>query len=368
MKTILIVGSLPSSLINFRGELIRKLSKKNNVICIASQASPQEKKSIESLGCKYLDVQNQRNRMNPLEDIKYLFKLCKVLKNINPDVTVAYTIKPVIWVGISSRIIGNNSFFPMITGLGYAFQKGGFLKKLLNMLVIFLYKIALKKCRKVFFQNVDNMNLFINTNLIERQKCVLVNGSGVDLNRFKYTEISNHCDFLMIARLLIDKGVKEYAEAAKIVKKFYPQTNFTLIGPEDMSPNSFPIEEINRFVDEGRINYLGPKKDVLPFIQKCSVFVLPSYHEGMPRTSLEAMSVGRPILTTDVPGCRETVNPGVNGWLVNKGSVNELAEKMIWFIENPKKIKIFGKESYLIAKEKFDVEKVNKYIINTLNI
>mgnify|MGYP002879628692 CR=1 FL=1 len=219
----------------------------------------------------------------------------------------------------------------------------------------------------VIFQNQDDIKDLQDMKVLSKAKeAALVNGSGVDTEFFAVEPLPEKLSFLMLARFVKSKGIIEYAEAAKIVKKVYPQTNFILIGPEDMSPNSFPIEEINRFVDEGRINYLGPKKDVLPFIQKCSVFVLPSYHEGMPRTVIEAMAIGRPIITTDTAGCQETVSNGINGWLVPVKNIDALVEKMFWFIENSDKLIAMGVESRHLAEKKFDVNHINADIMRVI--
>ena len=202
--------------------------------------------------------------------------------------------------------------------------------------------------------------------MVSKSQSALVNGSGVNLNHYKFSEINSEKHFLIIARLLGDKGIREFVKAARIVKKNYQDAIFEILGPEDPSPNRIPIHEINKWVKDGDIIYSGSTSDVRPYIKRCSVFVLPSYHEGMPRTVLEAMAIGRPILTTDVPGCRDTVINGENGWLIKKSDELELANRMIWFIENPEEAKQMGKKSYDIACDKFDVKKVNKNLFDII--
>ena len=191
----------------------------------------------------------------------------------------------------------------------------------------------------------------------------------VNLIHFKQkSTFPEGCVFLTLGRLLGDKGFREYATAAALVKKRYPDVVFKLVGPNDPSPDSIPVNEVQSWHEKGWIEYCGATNDVRPFLEECSVFVLASYHEGMPRTVLEAMSVGRPILTTDVPGCRETVDPGENGFLVPKADAEALAERMIWFIENSDKWKTMGIKSREIAEERFDVRKVNDKLISILGL
>ncbi|MEH0760286.1 glycosyltransferase family 4 protein [Vibrio sp. 16] len=369
MHKIVLIGALPSSISNFRGELVKSVVKGNsNVIGLASNATADEKVKIECLGIKYVDYPVSRNGLNPLEDFNTLSFLRKFFKKEEPDVILAYTIKPIIWGGLASKFAKVPSFYAMITGLGYAFQKGGVAKNLLNTLVKFLYRSALKKSKGVIFQNRDNMQVFIEEGIVPQEKCFLVNGSGVDLSYYQVSPLPLKPRFLLIARLLGDKGIREYVKAAEIVKQQYPETVFELVGPEDPSPDSIKLGEVKKWVSSGAIEYCGATTDVRPFIENCSIYVLPSYHEGMPRTVLEAMAMGRPILTTDVPGCRETVVNGENGWLVEKANVEQLAERMVWFIENQNQWSLMGKKSHTMANEKFDVHKVNAEILKIMGL
>ncbi|MEZ9291416.1 glycosyltransferase family 4 protein [Vibrio lentus] len=367
-KNVYVIGALPSSLFNFRGELIKALTKFNNVICMASNAVHSEISVINSLGAQYVDYPVQRNGMNPIKDVKTFLFFMKTFKRQQSSVVLAYTIKPIIWGGLAARVCRVDSFYAMVTGLGYAFQQGGIAKSLLNNLVKILYRMALKNASGVIFQNKDNMQLFIDQGIIPREKCYTVNGSGIDLSHFELEPLPSEPRFLLVARLLGDKGIREYCKAARIVKIKHPEVEFELIGPEDPSPDGISIKEVNQWVEEGVISYGGATNDVRPYLKRCSTFVLPSYHEGLPRTVLEAMSMGRPILTTDVPGCRETVIAGVNGWLVEKANVEDLAERMIWFIEHPDDWLKMGNLSHQMAYDKFDVHKVNTDILNVMEL
>lgn len=366
---IAIIGALPASLFNFRGELLIELSKNySSVYSLASGADKKEIEVIESLYTTYYDYPVSRNGLNPVLDVITLFSLCRFNLKKKPNVVLSYTIKPIIWGGLAARFTNVESFYAMITGLGYAFQKGGLAKNLLNTLVKFLYRSALKKSKGVIFQNRDNMQVFIDEGIVPKEKCFLVNGSGVDLSHYNLSPLPSTPHFLLIARLLGDKGIREYAQAAKLVKQKYPEAVFELVGPEDPSPDSIKLDEVHQWTESGAIKYSGATTDVRPFIENCAIYVLPSYHEGMPRTVLEAMAMGRPILTTDVPGCRETVIDGENGWLVEKANAEQLAEKMIWFIENQDKWQEMGKSSHDMAYEKFDVHKVNAEILKIMGL
>lgn len=366
---VFVIGGLPQSLVNFRGELIRALQRSVTMVtAMASEASAEQKDEICDFAQQYIDYPVARNSLNPLQDCKTLCLLFSIFRKNKPDVILAYTIKPVIWGGIAARFAKVPSFYAMITGLGYAFQKGSLAKNLLNSLVKFLYRAALKKSKGVIFQNRDNMQVFIDERIVPQEKCFLVNGSGVDLSHYQVFPLPKKPHFLLIARLLGDKGIREYAKAAEIVKQQYPEAIFELVGPEDPSPDGIKLEEVNGWVSSGAIEYSGATTDVRPFIENCSIYVLPSYHEGMPRTVLEAMAMGRPILTTDVPGCRETAVNGENGWLVEKANVEQLAERMIWFIENQEQWSLMGNKSHTMANEKFDVHKVNAEILKIMGL
>jgi glycosyltransferase involved in cell wall biosynthesis len=366
---IIVIGALPSSLVNFRGELIKELSSSgHNVLAMANSASTSEVTSVERLSAKYIDYSVERNGLNPIKDVRTIFELIRTFKREKPDLILAYTIKPIIWGGLAARLSGMKKFYALVTGLGFAFQKGSILKNTLMKIVKALYQISLKNAKGVIFQNNDNRQIFIENKLVDSNRCSLVNGSGVDVSHFEKSMLSGENNFLLIARLLGDKGIHEYVKAAGIVKIKYPNAIFNLVGPEDPSPDGISLNEVTSWHENGVINYHGGTEDVRPYIEQSNIFVLPSYHEGMPRTVLEAMAMGRPILTTNVPGCKETVVNGENGWLVEKANVEQLADKMIWFIENQGEWQRMGDISHQMAIEKFDVHKVNKELLKIMGL
>lgn len=367
---IIIIGAYPNSIIGFRGPLIRSfVAAGHEVVVMTAAASEDVVAQVTALGATFRPYTVQRNGLNPMTDIKTLLAIKRALTELAPDHVLAYTIKPIIWGGIAARIIGFSGFNAMITGLGYAFEKGSFARNSVNYLVKHLYKFSLANAKNVIFQNMDNRKLFIDLGLVKADKCYRVFGSGVDIDEYQQQLLpTGNITFLLIARLLGDKGVREFAKAAQIVNQRYPEAKFQLLGPYDSSPDKISAIEVEQWQANGQIEYLGETDNVIPFIQACHVYTLPSYHEGLPRTVLEAMSIGRPILTTDASGCRDTVINGENGWLVPPRNVEELAKRMIWFIENPEQWQSMANSSRKMVQDKFNVHRVNKAISDIMGL
>ena len=367
MKKIIIVTALSDSLINFRGDLIQSMKDKfYKVITISPGPSMEYAKVFQEKKILNIPINFKKNRINVFQDLFSLIRLFKIFKQESPEIILSYTIKPVIWSGLVAKFC-KIDFYALITGLGYSFHGKSFKRKLLKKLVIFLYKIALKNSKAVIFQNNDNLNFFVKEGIVPRSKTHLVNGSGVDIEKFNVVSFpKNDVHFLCISRLLSEKGLREYAAAAQIVKKKFPNAIFNLVGPKDTSFDSISLDEVNSW--SNYIDYKGSTMDVRPHIKAAHVYVLPSYHEGLPRSSLEAMSMGRPILTTDATGCKETVINNVNGFKVPIRSVDMLAEKMIWFIENSNQIELMGIESRNIVLNKFNVHMVNIKMLEILDL
>lgn len=370
MAHVVLIGALPESLTNFRGDLISALiSAGHRVTAMAAPADPDQIKAIESLGASFRPFPIYRNGLNPWRDVQTLLNLRSAIRELKPDVVLAYTIKPIVWGGYALSGINGVRFFAMIEGAGYAFQPGGIRRRILTHLVMFLYRTALRKAEQVVFLNKDNESSFLQLGIVGRSQSIIVNGTGIDLQHFAAEEFSSgSIVFLTISRLLGEKGLREYAQAARLVKQRYPDAVFRLLGPPDPSPDGVPLEEVQGWHSEGAVEYLGAAHDVRPFIADCHVYVLASYHEGMPRTVLEALAMGRPILTTDVPGCRETVLPGENGYLVPKANAEALAERMIWFIEHRDQWQRMGQASRRIAEERFDVHRVNADMLRIMDL
>ena len=378
MKFLMISSFLPSVL-NFRGKLLETIAAKGYEIHVMApdiKRFPEEVARLRALGYQVHRIPMHRTEANPVYDLRTIFMLYKMIIKIKPDAMLAYTIKPVIYGVLAGWLANVPKRFALITGLGYAFQNAEVGKRsVFQKMVHGLYAAALKYAHKVFFQNPDDLKLFQEMQLLDCDKpTVVVNGSGVSVQDFEVVPLPKNqqgqikASFLLIARLLGDKGVREYAEAARMVKMKYPETEFHLVGWIDDNPSAISQLELDQWISEGAIHYWGKLSDVRPAIAESSVYVLPSYREGTPRTVLEAMAMGRAIITTDAPGCRETVQHGQNGYLVGVKSVNDLVQSMQYFIEDPKLIEYMGQRSREIALNKYDVNQVNMHMISEMEI
>ncbi len=366
---IVFLASYPQSLINFRLSLMKEFIKKGHEVVAIAPHEPAVANELLNHKIKYIPLHLERNGINPLADIKLIFSLWKILKKERPHSIFSYTIKPVIYGSISAKLARVPSIYSMITGTGYVFLDNNFKSRIVGLIARNLFRFALYFNHLIFFQNQDNLEFFRHKKIISYKKpVVIVNGSGVDCNQFTPSDYPAEISFLMIARFLHDKGIREYYEAAKIIKKRYPYVNFKLVGWIDTNPNSITQNELNNWINDNTINYLGKLSDVRDAIAASSVYVLPSYHEGTPRTVLEAMAMARPIITTNAPGCKETVIDANNGFLVPVKNIEKLSEKIEYFILHPEKIPIMGTVSRQLALDKYDVNKVNKKILTNMGI
>lgn len=368
--TVLIVASFADSLIKFRGDLIKEMLKRKQVVHVAFPFADESiNAQLNSWGvvCHHLPL--NRTGMNPISDAFLLYFLYRLISQIRPGTVLSYTIKPVIYGSLAARLAGVKRIYALITGLGYAFQ-GDNRRGLLRSLVQKLYRFALSGTKKVFFQNPDDRDLFRQLGIIATDKATyVVNGSGVDIRLFDISPLpALPVKFLLIARLLGDKGIREYIEAAKQIKLKHPNVTFYLVGWIDENPNAIKQYELDEWIAKGYVEFLGRLNDVRPAIALASVYVLPSYREGTPRTVLEAMAQNRAVITTDAPGCRETVIDGYNGFLVPVKSVDALSEAMEKFIINPELIQSMGKAARQLAEDKYDVNQVNATMLSEMDI
>ena len=372
-KKFLLIAGYPESLLNFRGPLLRALLEVGLEVHVAAPDLPTNsviRQQLEALGAQVHEVALKRTGMNPLADMTTVYHLWRLMHRIKPDYSLGYTIKPVVYGNIAAWLAGVPRRFALITGLGYAFQGETGQRTWLKRIVQSLYRAALGKAHKVFFQNPDDEALFNSLGIIKPsdQKTVVVNGSGIDVGSFSVASLPQATQFLLIARLLGDKGVREFVKAATMVRLQHPDVRFGLVGWIDENPDAIGEDELQQWIEAGDVQFYGRLDDVKPVIAQSSVYVLPSYREGTPRTVLEAMAMGRPIITTDAPGCRETVVDGDNGFLVPVKAVDELAIAMLKFIERPDLIDRMGKRSRQIAEEKYDVDKVNAHMLREMGI
>ena len=358
---ILIVSPKNKTVFNFRGDLIKDMISNGNEVVVTGPNRDFEE-DVYSLGVsKFIEVPLVKDNMSVKGDLNYFKQLKQVIKAEHPDLVFSYTIKPVIYGSIAAKKAGVRKIYAMVTGLGRVYASSGIKTKIIRFITKHLYKKAFKSCNAVIFQNSDDLNTFVKEKYLSSGKAHLVNGSGVNMERFKRTPLPEKISFLMIGRIIKEKGVFEYCEAAKIVKEKYPDVKFVLLGGFDNSIGAIKREDIQPYIESNIIDFPGETKDPVAYYKNCSVFVLPSYYrEGLPRTILEAMSCGRPIITTEWPGCREPVSDGVNGFLVPIKDSRFLADRMVLLICNKEIVSQFSNESYLICKEQYDVNFVNK--------
>lgn len=366
---IIIAASSGKSLIDFRGSLIKDIvNKGHEVYCISCENDNSIKEKISYLGASYVYVPMSRTGTNPIQDIKTIISFKKVIEEINPDMYFAYMSKPIAYGGMAAKMCKVPEINVLVSGLEIAFYSNGIKNAIVRFILKYLFNNVHKSCRNIFFQNPDDMNTFLDMKIAKKEQAVLVNGSGVDMRIFKRQPFPDKVTILMVARLVWSKGIREYISAAKMVKERYPNARFMLVGGLDTNPESLSKKELDENIQSSVIEYYGYAEDVREFLNQCSVFVLPSYHEGTPRSVLEAMATGRPIITTDAPGCRETVIDGKNGFLVPIKDSDKLAEKIIWTIEHRQEAEIMGEESFRICQEKFEVNKVNEKILKVMNL
>lgn len=367
----LLIASFADSLLVFRGPLIDALLAHGLQVHVAAPgltADSVVRQVLENKGVHSHDIPLQRTGMNPLADASAFFRFWRLMRVVRPDFVLAYTIKPVVYGLLAARLAHVPKRFALITGLGYSFQSND-QRRLLRTLVQRLYRFALRGVHTTFFQNPDDAALFRRLKILEPSDALLVvNGSGVNIDHYSVAPLPPAPRFLLIARLLGDKGIREYAQAASRIRSRYPDAVFSLVGWIDENPDSVTQQELDAWIADGTLEFAGRLDDVRPAIASCNVYVLPSYREGTPRTVLEAMAMGRAIITTDAPGCRETIRDGENGCLVPVRSVDALVAAMLRFINEPALAQRMGRKSRLIAEDRYDVRKVNAAMLSEMGI
>ncbi|WP_216594702.1 glycosyltransferase family 4 protein [Halomonas sp. PR-M31] len=365
---VLFVAGNARSLIANRGDLIREMLE-SNLDVAAAVPTRDYLAEVENLGIKIFPFDIGRTGINPISDLRAIFALLSIIKQCKPKVVFSYTIKPVIYGSISARVAKVPKVYSMITGLGHVFTTYSLRTRIIRWLVTKLYRVGVSCSDLVFFQNPDDVNDFTKLGIVrDKEKIVRINGSGVDTQQFAQQPLPKGTPtFLFIGRILTEKGIAEFVEAATNVKENYPNTRFVAVGPYDSSlPHSVESTQFEKWKNNSAVDFFDAVKDVRPWLAKCTVFVLPSYREGTPRSVLEAMSVGRAIITSDAPGCRETVIDGFNGFLVPPGKVDPLKNAMEIFLKDPKLVTTMSDASRKIAVEKYDVHKVNKIILEAM--
>ena len=366
---IMVIAPKTSNLISFRGDLLCDMKKKGCDI-VAVVPEDEERNFFKKNGIKVHLINLDKNSLSAFGAINYYRNLKKIIAEEKPDKVFSYTIKPVIFGSIAAKKSGVDDIYSLICGLGILFCSNSWKIKLLKPIGGAMYKQALRCNKKVIFQNQDDIDEFVSMGYVKRSQCELVNGSGVNLERFVRNKLpKDKVSFLMTARILKEKGVLEYARAAKIVKEKYPETEFVFAGSVDKNKNAVDVAVLKSYADDGVIKLVINSKEVPKLLSKSSVFVLPSYYrEGIPKALIEATAMGRPIITTNMPGCRETIIEGENGMFTKVKRVNDLAEKMTWMIEHKDKLQEMGNKSFEMCKEKFTIEIIDGQMLGIMEV
>lgn len=378
-KRIILIGTTAISMYGFRADLIKLLIKYDwEVYAFVCEYNDSDLEKIKDIGAIPVIYQMSRGGLNPLADIRSMLELKKKISKIQPNIVFSYFTKPVIYGSLAAKLAKVPKIVGMIEGLGTPFtipKDGQTTKiKLIQKAQVFLYRLAFPLLDKIIFLNPDDPIDLIEKNHIKHKKDAInvLGAIGLNLSDYPYQPWNNthNISFIFIARLLAEKGIFEYVEAAKLVKQKYPHVSFVVIGGLDTeNPNALKRHDLDQLISGDIIEYPGFVTNVAERIQKSAVFVLPSYYrEGVPRSTQEAMAIGRPIITTDVPGCRETVVDNANGFLIPKWDTKTLAEKMIYFIDNPDQINIMGRVSQQMATEEFDADVVNQRLLKIMGI
>lgn len=367
---VLIAGNYSRNLVIFRGPLINELVGRGHaVVAVGPENDSWVNDRLREMRARFVMVPLGRASVNPLRDLQYLWRLVRLIGREQPDVVLTFTHKPNIFGAFAALLAGHFPSVLLIEGLGYAFiNVTGRRKRIAHAATKFLYRMAFRSARQVFFLNSDDLALFRSENILPaRLPTPIIDGIGVDLHRFRYwAPGSDVTDFLMIARMLKTKGIEEFCEAARIVKRTFPDRRFSIVGTPDPSSDGFPFAPFKQYIDDGVILWTEQANDVEEFYRRCSVYVLPSYREGMPVTVMEAMATGRAVITTDVPGCRTTVEHGVTGVIVPPRDVEALAAAMLMLVRAPELAREMGRAGRRVAEARFDASEIAREQANIL--
>ena len=375
MTRVLIIGSLAESLVNFRGDLIQDMLRNGCEVIAAAPAGPAwVDERLAAWGARRIVLPLNRTGTGILSDLHLLRTLYAVCRAERPDCVLAYTIKPVVYGALAARLAKVKRVAVLVTGLGFTFMPAhGFKNKAVQAVGRLLYRVGLRSAHIALFQNPDDEAEFRQSGLVPaRLEVRRVAGSGVNLDRFPQQPLpTGPARFLLIARLLKDKGIREYLAAARHVRAQRPDAEFHLVGPFDTNPSAIDKAELDSSVADGTVHYHGATDDVRPHLRDCHVYVLPSYREGTPRSVLEALATGRPVITTDAPGCRETIRTSGprNGAMVPVADIDSLAARMLEFFDLPRAaLEDMAASARQFAETKYDVRRVNADVLDALNI
>ncbi len=362
MKKILLLCNESSTVKNFRIELIKKFQKEGYCVGVCA-FDDTYKDLIKALDVDFFSINGSNRSLNLFEFLKQSKSYKKLIKEYKPDIVFTFMLKPNT-IGVQAAYkSGVKNIYSMVEGAGDVFINNSLKWKIIRKIVCLLYKKAFKYSKKVLFLNADDKQEFIDRKLVKEKQCEIIHGIGVDLEHFSYKPIKNYKTFLMVARMLKTKGIFEYCKCARIVKQKYPEAQFNYLGGE----GTVTLSDIQEYIDDGSINYLGTTTDVRPYLENALLLLLSSYREGLPMSIMEAESVGRAIITSNGVGCKDTVIDGYNGFICEKGDYHTMAEKVIWCIEHPQEVELMGKNARKFAEDNFDSEKINNSIYDIIS-
>jgi len=373
---VVVIGGYSDSLVKFRGQLLSRFVQTGaHVFAMAGDHNSDIERQLAKQNVQFATFPLQRTSVNPFADLKTFFALYQFLRKQKPDLVFSYTIKPVIWGSIAAGFARVPAIYAMVTGLGNQLATGTGNQRMTGKLIGLLYGLAFKNCKAVIFQNSNDVaelkqRSILGRSILHNTEVHIVNGSGVELTEYPFTPLpEGPIVFLTIARFLAAKGIREYAQAARLVKSLHPEVIFRVVGFEESGENAIPVSELEALHNEGVIELIGKVDNAYHELKKCHIYVLASYYgEGLPRTILEALSTGRPVLTTDNVGCREAVEHNYNGLIVEPRSSKALADAMFWFLENESLWTTMARKSRDLAEQKYDVHKVNDEMLRIMRL
>lgn len=353
---LIFVGNTAWSMYNFRRPIFEHFLAQNNEVIIASPSDKTYQQQLQSLGCKCYPISIEAKGNNPIKDLSTMWQIRSILKKENPDCCFFYTIKPNVYGGMAATLLGI-PFVPITTGLGYVFLVDNAVSKIAKL----LYKVAFRKAMQVWFLNQDDVDAFKQAKLVPNDKISILKGEGININRFELHNNSSEISFILVARMLWDKGVGEFVEAARMLKRKYPQVEFRLLGFLGVdNPSAISKEQMDEWVNEGVVDYLGATKDVRPFLYNSTCVVLPStYREGIPFSLMEGAAAGKPLIATDGVGCKEVIDDGLTGFLCKPKDVQSLSHCMEKIIQMPEEERIqMGMRGREKMKKEFGIDLV----------
>lgn len=357
---LIFVGNTAWGMYNFRKPVLEYFVRQNNEVIVLTPKDINFQNQIEAIGCKCKTIDIEAKGNNPIKDMKTMWQIRKILKTEKPDCCFFYTIKPNIYGSMAAASL-NIPYIPITTGLGYVFLVDNLVSKIAKM----LYKISFRKAKQVWFLNQDDVDAFKNEKLIDENKISILKGEGIDVNRFEVHHKNKEVSFLLVARMLWDKGVGEFVEAARTLKSKYPEVKFKLLGFLGVdNPSAISKEQMDEWINEGVIEYLGTTEDVRPFLYDASCIVLPSYREGISFSLMEGAASGKPLVTTDAVGCKEIVDNGITGYLCKIKDSQDLAKQMEKIILMPEEERVqMGLRGRDKMQNEFGIDIViNKYV------